>query len=200
MGLSMNHNLNFNLLEGLQKRVSHPRLIEPAPDRTALDECYQAAFRAPDHAYLRPWRFVEIFADARQLASQEIAKALKSEQSDMTDANYQKASQCLLRAPLVVLVYASAVEHAKVPRWEQEVAVGCAAYAFSTALFALGYGSVWRTGEAANSSAVAQAFGLEAHEKIVGFIYIGTPEKNDKNVPVLQKDAYVTTYPAVKPD
>lgn len=200
MGLSMNHKQNLSLIEGLQRRVSHPRLLEPAPDRATLDECYQAAFRAPDHAYLRPWRFVEISADARQLASEKIAQALKSEQPEMTDANYLKASQCLLRAPLVVMVYASTVDHAKVPRWEQEVAVGCAAYAFSTALFATGYGSVWRTGEAANSKAVAQALGLAAHEKIIGFIYVGTPEKNDKNVPVLAQDAYVSTYPVIKQD
>lgn len=194
MGLSMFHGQNYNLLEGLQQRVSQPRLTEPAPDRTVLEQCYQAAFRVPDHAYLRPWRFLEISGEARLEAGQKIASALQSEQADMSELAYDKAAKCLLRAPLVVMVYASCTSHDKVPVWEQEVSVGCAAYAFSTALFSLGFGSVWRTGDAANSMAVAKAFGLSNNEKIIGFLYVGTPEKPGKIVQTLPTADFVKFY------
>lgn len=194
MGLSMTQAQKFTLIEGLQQRVSHPRLQAPAPTREELETCYQAAFRVPDHAYLRPWRFVEITDEARGVAGSLIAEALKLEQPDLTEAAYQKAETSLLRAPLVIMVYASCTEHPKVPRWEQEIAVGCAAYAFTTALFSFGYGSVWRTGDAANSIAVKHAFGLTEQEKIIGFLYVGTPERGDKAVPVVDSAHFVRPF------
>jgi nitroreductase len=95
---------------------------------------------------------------------------------------------------LVLICYADIVEHAKVPEIEQLVSVGCAINNFSLALYGHGFGSVWRTGDPAYSVSVHKALGFRDKQKIVGFLYIGTPSSEDKTVPLLNKDDYVTTY------
>ena len=47
-------------IQQLLTRNSAPRLTEPGPDKTTLDYMFQAALRAPDHAWLQPWRFLLI--------------------------------------------------------------------------------------------------------------------------------------------
>ena len=44
----------------LHERVSVPRLVGPAPTAEQQQAMFLAALRAPDHAYLRPWRFLVI--------------------------------------------------------------------------------------------------------------------------------------------
>ncbi|MBT4882524.1 MAG: nitroreductase, partial [Glaciecola sp.] len=42
----------------LLTRHSQPRLTAPAPADEALENIKQAALRAPDHACLKPWKFI----------------------------------------------------------------------------------------------------------------------------------------------
>ena len=49
----------------LHERNSAPKLTDPAPGPEALEEIFQAALRAPDHAWLRPWRFLTIEGERR---------------------------------------------------------------------------------------------------------------------------------------
>ena len=49
----------------LTNRASQPLLTEPAPDAAAMATLLAAAARAPDHARLRPWRFICVRGDAR---------------------------------------------------------------------------------------------------------------------------------------
>jgi len=44
----------------LLNRSSEPRLESPAPDSTTLERAFSCAARAPDHALLRPWRYLVI--------------------------------------------------------------------------------------------------------------------------------------------
>ena len=47
-------------LKNILNRNSHRSLVEPAPTREEMDLVFQAALRAPDHAWLRPSSFIEI--------------------------------------------------------------------------------------------------------------------------------------------
>lgn len=47
-------------LNNILNRNSHRSLVEPTPTREEMDLVFQAALRAPDHAWLRPSSFIEI--------------------------------------------------------------------------------------------------------------------------------------------
>jgi len=57
----MNDTLQF-----LQHRNSSPRLTAPAPSSAELEQMFLAALRVPDHAWLRPWRFITITGQRRE--------------------------------------------------------------------------------------------------------------------------------------
>ena len=47
-------------LKNILERNSHRQLDLPAPSTEEMQKVYQAALRAPDHAWLRPSSFIEI--------------------------------------------------------------------------------------------------------------------------------------------
>ena len=50
----------MDALDNILNRVSARNLIQPCPDEKELEVVYKAALRAPDHAWLRPSRFIEV--------------------------------------------------------------------------------------------------------------------------------------------
>jgi nitroreductase len=182
----------LSLLEGLKQKVSHPRLEEPAPTDEIMASCYDAAFRSPDHAWLRPWRFIECRGDERRILGEAIAESL-SDREDLPSQKKEKLLKGPFRAPLVIICYANIIEHEKVPEIEQLITVGCAVNNLTLALYAEGFGAVWRTGEPAHSSNLHDKLKLSKRQKIIGFLYVGTPSASDKAVPILEKSSYVSS-------
>ena len=163
------------------------------PTNEELAECYQAAFRSPDHAWLRPWRFIECRGAEREQLGDILADGVASDSSEITEQASDKLRKGPLRAPLVVICYAHVTQHPKVPVIEQQIAAGCAANNLISALYGLGYGAVWRTGDAAYSQAVHRALKLADTDSIVGILYIGTPISEDKAIPEMEQVDYTTT-------
>ena len=48
------------------------------------------------------------------------------------------------------------------------------------AAFGQGIGAMWRTGPMAYSSTVSAGLGIEKHEKIIGFLYLGVSQGPQK--------------------
>lgn len=161
--------------ETLLKRVSHARLGEPAPSAEQLDRLFRVALRAPDHGQLRPWRFLTVEGDARVQLGELFARALNAEQPDATPEALAKARAMPMRAPTLVVAIACLQDHPKVPEIEQMLAAGCAAFGVVQGAFVEGLGAMWRTGAMAFDPVVREGLGLAASERIVGFIYLGTP-------------------------
>jgi nitroreductase len=182
---------SLSLVVGLQRRVSHPRLTDPAPPPHILAECYKAAFRSPDHAWLRPWRFIECREGERESLGNLIADAVKLEQENLSDIAEKKYRNGPLRAPLVILCIAELQQHPKVPDIEQKIAAGCAVNNLSNAIYGHGYGAVWRSGDPVYSVAVHKALKLRANQVLLGFLYVGTPMSADKEIPTLDQADYV---------
>ena len=57
----------------LLNRSSQPRLEAPAPDAATLERALACAARAPDHALLRPWRYLVIQGDGLEKLGQLFA-------------------------------------------------------------------------------------------------------------------------------
>lgn len=167
----------MDALELLQQRVSVGRLVAPAPTAEQREVMFQAAMRAPDHKLLRPWRFLTIEGERLRALGELLAEAARQQGGEVPEAAIEKARNNPLRAPLVVVAIACLQDHPKVPHSEQLLAAGCAAHGVLLAAQAQGLGGMWRSGELSFSSHVAQGLGVSANEQVIGFIYLGTPEK-----------------------
>ena len=149
-------------------------LVDPAPDDAQLRQIFQAATHAPDHARLRPYRFITIRGDARHALSDVFASAVKRRDPGVSKAYLKKQKDKPLRSPLIVVVVACLSENPKVPEVEQMLSAGAAAHSILLANNAMGFGSIWLTGDNAYDSSVWEALGLNSNEKIIGFIYLGS--------------------------
>jgi nitroreductase len=186
----------------LLNRNSHAKLEEPAPNSSQLDIMFQAAMRAPDHAYLRPWRFITVFAEERvALGKLMLAATLsenKKENVELSDAQQQKILNMPLRSPMQIIVVNDYQLHAKVPKIEQELATGAALVNFQLAAEAQGFSSIWRTGALAHNETLLESLGFESNDQIIGFLYLGTSKVNKKNIKVLDSKSFVKTLSADK--
>lgn len=183
-----------DVLRFLQQRNSAARLIEPAPSAAQMSEIVRAALRAPDHAWLRPWRFIVIEGERRHAFGELLERCLLARTPGADGVALAKARSAPLRAPMIVVVVARLSEHPKVPVAEQRLSAGCAAQGILLAAEALGYAGMWRTGAAAQDPAVMAALGMSANEEIVGFIYLGTRDGAPKPVPVLDAADFVSAW------
>jgi nitroreductase len=164
-------------LQSLLQRVSTPAnlLQEPPPTPEHLATILQAAVCAPDHASLRPWRFIVIQGDARQrLGDVYVASTLESK-PDTPATELDAIREKVLRAPMIVAVVAAIKSNPQVPSREQLLSAGAAAYSILLAANTLGYGSVWLTGRFAEDPYVYRELGLTGEEQIIAFIHLGTP-------------------------
>ncbi len=182
------------VLDFLQQRNSAARLTEPAPDDNELQQILKAAVRAPDHAWLRPWRFVSLRGDRRSDFGVVLAECLRQRDPEANEAAQAKARLAPLRAPLLLVVVAKMTDHPKVPHLEQRLSAGCAAYGALLAAEAMGYAGIWRTGAPAFDRRVMDALGLEANEEITGFLYLGTSEGPRKPVPELPVEQFISSW------
>lgn len=184
----------------LQTRNSVAALSDPGPSAEQIQVLLSAAVRAPDHARLRPWRFLTISGDDRQALGQLFVDATQQRLQRagdplLDDTGCARLAAKPLRAPLIVVVIARVTEHPKVPPVEQLLSAGCAAHGILLAAHAMGFGAIWRTGANAFDPTVASGLGLGPGEQIVGYLYLGTPV-GYKPLPEVDVDAYSRAWHA----
>lgn len=181
-------------IEALTTRASPARLVAPAPDAAALEQMLRAAVRAPDHARLRPWRFIIVGDAAREALGEVLAAALRRRDPAAAEAVVAKERAKPMRAPLVIVVAATLREHRGVPAIEQVISAGAAAQNILVAAHALGFGGFWRTGASAYDEDVKRALGLRAEDAIVGFLYLGTPSAGAAPLAPSEFSSHVTHW------
>jgi nitroreductase len=165
-------------LQFLDARRSVPskQLGEPGPDGPTLHRMLASAVRVPDHGKLVPFRFIRIAGDDRHALGELLAARTLHLDPDAPAAAVEKDRARFSHAPLIIAVVARLTPGHKVPEQEQLLAAGSVCFALLQAAQALGFGAQWLTGWMAYDAAVADALGLQAGEKIVGFIHIGTAQ------------------------
>jgi nitroreductase len=150
-------------------------LASPGPSAAEIDTLLTVASRVPDHGKLTPWRFIVFEGEARRAAGDAIAAAFRAKYPDAKAEPIEAERARLLRAPLVIAVVSRAGPHVKIPEWEQVLSAGAATMSLVMAAHALGFGANWITEWYAYDRGVLDALGLAPHEKIAGFVHIGTP-------------------------
>ncbi|MCS2172614.1 NAD(P)H nitroreductase [Scandinavium sp. TWS1a] len=164
----------MDALELLVNRRSASRLAEPAPEGETLENILRAGLRAPDHGTLQPWQFFVIEGEGRERFSQLLEKGAVNAGQD--DKAIDKARNAPFRAPLIIAVVAKCTPDHKVPVWEQEMSAGCAVMAMQMAAVAQGFNGIWRSGPLTESPVVREGLQCREQDKIVGFLYLGTPQ------------------------
>ncbi len=172
----------MDALDALHLRSSVPKLSDPIPTEEMLENIYKAAFRAADHAVLRPWRFLVVKGDARERLGEVFVQAGLSIDSTLEPAAIEKLRHKPMRAPLILICISSYRPHPKVPEIEQDLSAGAATQNMLLAAFAQGLGAMWRTGSLAYNPVVKSCLGLSEAEKIIGFLYIGTIDGGTKRL------------------
>lgn len=167
-------------------RRSIGRLVAPGPEGGDLDVILGAGSLAPDHGELRPFRFhllraTSLDAFGAVLEAAYLARC-RAAGADPVPAKAEKERSKLRRAPLVVVVSVSRVPSEKIPWLEQQQAAAAACQNILLAATALGFGSIWRTGEPVYDEVVKAALGLGADDAIAGFLYLGTTIPDEAGV------------------
>lgn len=185
------------VIAALLGRMSVGQVTEPAPSAEQRDVIFRAALRAPDHGQLRPWRFLLVEGDDRRAMGELVAQTEEECFGPLTATQRSKAAARLLRAPLVLLIIARIVPHAKVPALEQQLSVAAAVQNMLVAAHALGVGAMWRTGPVTFEPLLADRLGLAANEQLLGFLYLGTPCGETRPLTIMDPADYFTAWKPV---
>jgi nitroreductase len=179
-------------IKSIQTRNSIPFLEDPAPTEEEMKEVYKAALRAPDHAWLRPWKYIEVTGKGRQKLANSFLNAANLSGEEITEEYKEKLLKAPFRAPMIIILIADIKEHPKVPKIEQLLSLGASAQNILLSINSLGYGAVWRTGKMAFNPQIVESLGLPKNNEIIGYLYIGTPSREEKVIPNLNIDDYLT--------
>ncbi len=188
----MNQKINAITDFMLKRRsVLIKNMTEPGPSAEELETLLTIATRVPDHRKLEPWRLLILQGEARREFGETLAR-VKAEKEAMQEIQVDIEKQCFMRAPLVIVVVASPVEH-KTPDEEQILSAGAVCQNINIAAGSLGYASQWVTGWSCLDPDALQAVGLTEDEFIAGYLYIGSCDEKpaDRQRPDL---ADVVTY------
>lgn len=182
-------------IETLLNRVSIPKLSEPMPSKEQMKIVYQAALRAPDHAWLRPWRFIESSGAGREKLGEAFVRSAKK----MNIRDEEKLSRYKLlplKAPIIITLIAQIVDKPNVPETEQIQSTAAAAQNILLALYDMGFGAFWRTGPftSATNDYIAEELYLSKSSLVLGYLYVGTPMGEVKQIPVLENKDFVTYW------
>ncbi|MDB5423778.1 MAG: nitroreductase family protein [Phenylobacterium sp.] len=156
----------------LRRSTSAVTLAEPGPTPPELDILLRLAARVPDHGKLAPWRFIVLEGAGKAAFASEL-EALAQSRSDPTAA----AKLAKLKIPPLCVAVISSPKEAAIPEWEQVLSAGAVCTTLLYASLAMGYGANWITDWYAYDAQTRAILGLQATEKVAGFILLGTPRE-----------------------
>ena len=185
---------NMETLKAIQTRNSVPHLADPAPSNEEMEQVYKCALRAPDHAWLRPWKFIEIRGNSRKKLADSFIKASVASGEAMTEELKEKLKKAPFRAPMVIILAADIKEHPKVPKIEQIISLGASAQNILLGLHDIGYSAIWRTGKMAFNQHIVDALELPTNYEVIGYLYVGTPSGRIKSLPELDLSDHLTRW------
>ncbi|BBK43056.1 nitroreductase [Allostella vacuolata] len=158
-----------------RRSISPVLLTDPGPSDAEINAMIEVALRAPDHGNLRPWAFAIVRGDARRRLGDVFAEALAARDPTATEPLLERERGRPLRSPVVIACGVRVRPDHKIAEIEQLMAAGAATMNLLNAAHALGFGAMWVTGANAYDPMVAEALGFAAPDRLVGFVYVGTP-------------------------
>lgn len=165
----------MSTIDAILARTSARKLEAPGPDAAEIRRILACGAAAPDHGRLRPWRFVVITDAGRERLGEAMAAARRRKSPDSSELTLRAEHDKALRAPVIIAV-GGRIQPGRIPGHEQVAAVAAGAQNMILAAQELGYGAMWKTGDAARDPQVKAAIGLEPDDELVAFLYLGRTE------------------------
>jgi nitroreductase len=170
-------NFTLNLI-ATRQNISPRRLVAPGPSADQVNDMFVAAAAAPDHGEIRPWRFVLVPQDKRQLLAEVFAQALIDRDASATDEQIASAREKAFRAPFLALAIARlGPAEPNTEPLERMVSMGAAIQNFLLCAHSMGFGSGLTSGQAMRSEPLRQLFEISDGEQAVCCINVGTVVK-----------------------
>ena len=166
-------------LQRLQSRrsVKAMDLCEPGPSDDELQALLATGIRVPDHGKLGPWRLLKFTGEARREFGNILAERFHSLNPQAREHSVTAERERFMRAPVVIAVIARITPGIKIPEWEQQLSVGAVCQNILTTANLMGYAAQWLTEWYAFDEQIDAALGLTTHERVAGFIYIGSAKE-----------------------
>jgi nitroreductase len=183
-------------------RRSIASLTEPGPTDQQLHDVLAAATTVPDHGSLTPWRFVVVRGAGRDEFGSALADAALEVDPEIPEKGQEKLRNKAFLAPVLVVVIASPQPSGKVPEWEQVASASCTGYALALGAHTVGLGAVWKSANQLAGRRLTELLSLTPEERILGWVAIGTPTKEDPrppNEPAPHDHTSVLDGPALQP-
>lgn len=155
----------------------------PGPGAETLETILRCGLRVPDHGKLGPWRIIRFVGDDRAAFGEVLVRAWQQAHPDDPPARAELERGRLLRAPVVLAVISSTTPGHKIPEWEQVLSAGAVCQNLLVAAHAAGFCAQWLTEWFAYDAHVGQALGLSEHERVAGWIHIGSAERTPPERP-----------------
>ncbi len=181
----------MELVQALATRRTASGFAEAVPPRAVLARIIEAATWAPNHRKTEPWRFHALVGDARVELGEQIASWMRSE-GGATDAQVESTCKKLVRSPVIVVVTQRGSPHDPTQDLEDYAACCCATQNLLLAAHAEGLAAKWSTGALATMPAAFAYLGLEQHDRIVGYVYLGYPPEGIEQRALARAPAEVT--------
>jgi len=174
-----------------RRSVKTRDMVDPGPDREALENILAAGMRVPDHGKIAPWRFVVLTGPDRAKLGKAISDGLIAE-FESSPKVAEKMSGYAMQAPALIVAIYSPNQSRPIPEWEQQLSTGAACQNMIIAATALGYAAQWLTGWASYSKYVAKALKMTPQEKIAGYMFFGSHSRQPTERPRPNSTDHVT--------
>ncbi|GAB3258215.1 nitroreductase family protein [Arthrobacter pigmenti] len=171
-----------DFLETMAARRSSSSVTDRAPDDAELTRLLAAVVPVADHKGLRPWRLVVHRGDERLRIGDALARGDLGKRDQPDPKTVEKFRKKTTRAPLLLAVIAER-RSSSLPKWEQEAVAAGAAHLLELALFAAGWGVMWRTGSGTDTKAVRKLYDLHKRDRLLGWLYVGGLEPGASSKP-----------------
>ena len=177
------------------RRSGKPRdMIAPGPNNAELREIIALALRTPDHGKLAPCRIVTVAADQRDALAALLKTAWVRENPGAAGLDLSALDQFAHQAPTLLVLVSTPVAGSKIPVWEQQMSAGAVGMNLLHAAHAHGFVGSWLTGWAAYNPDVAEAFGAQEGDTIVGYFFLGSPARDLDERPRPEYDDVVRAW------
>jgi nitroreductase len=148
-------------------------LTYPAPDHEQLEAAARLASRAPDHAMLRPFRFVLVGEKQRSRLAELFAADAAQRGQDV--GAVKRARERAFNGPaLLAMVVRVRADVPDVPPHEQWLSAGAGLMNLLNALHLMGFAAKVLSGPSVRNPQIAAAF-CEPDEYLSAWILAGTP-------------------------
>src|SRR5688572_2734584 len=177
--------MQFNTSE-LSSLIRHRRSIPPEQfdktkkiDDAIIQEMLENANWAPNHGLTEPWRFVVFSGEGLKKLGQFQANLYRelTSSADFKQPKMDKLQQRPLLASHVIAIGMKRQLNGKIPEVEEIAATACAAQNLMLTAAAHNVSAYWTTGGVTYENEAKAFFGLEDADRLLGFLYIGYPEK-----------------------